>query len=187
MPRSLPLPDPPLGDAAIALRPWRDDDLPALVAELQDPEIPRWTFIPFPYAERDGRAFIARQLHDREAGTGLALAIEAADGGALLGGVGIEPLDRAAGRGELGYWVAREQRRRGIATRAVKLLSAWALDELGLQRLAILPFAGNAASERVAERAGFARERSLPAHRLHPLSGEVRDMSLFSLTRERAG
>ncbi|MEX2195575.1 MAG: GNAT family N-acetyltransferase [Thermoleophilaceae bacterium] len=185
MPLPLPLPDPPLADSRVALRPWREEDLPALVAELQDPDIPRWTFIPFPYAERDGREFLAKQRHDLEAGTGLALAIEAVDGGALAGAIGIEPLDRVAGRGEIGYWVAREQRCRGIATRAVKLLSGWALGELGLERLAILPFAGNTASERVAERAGFSRERTLPAHRLHPLSGEVRDMTLFGITRGR--
>lgn len=185
MARALPLPDPPLADREIALRAWRGDDLPELVAALQDPDIPRWTFIPFPYREVDGRAFLSKQERDRTAGAGLALAIVPAGAGSpLLGAIGIEPLDRAAGRGEIGYWVARDQRRRGIATRAVRMLSAWAFDRLGLIRLEILPFAGNTASERVAERAGFTRERELPAHRLHPLSGEVRDMSLYALSRD---
>ena len=185
MARALPLPDPPLADREITLRAWSGDDLPELVAALQDPDIPRWTFIPSPYREADGRAFLSKQERDRTAGAGLALAIAPAGGGMpLLGAIGIEPLDRAAGRGEIGYWVARERRGRGIATRAVRMLSAWAFEGLGLTRLEILPFAGNTASERVAERAGFTRERELRAHRLHPLSGEVRDMWLYALSRD---
>lgn len=184
MPRALPLPEPPLADPEIALRPWRGKDLPAMMAALRDPEIPRWTFIPFPYRERDAREFLAKQRRDRDAGAGLGLAIAAAgDSAELLGAIGIEPVDRVAGRGEIGYWVAREQRGRGVATRAVKLLSDWALGDLGLKRLEILPFAGNRASELVAQRAGFRRERTLRAHRLHPLSGEVRDMTLYARTR----
>ena len=182
--RAIPFPEPPLADDAIALRPWRDDDVGALVAAMRDPSIAHWTFVPWPYSSGDARAFLARQARERTAGASLALAIEPASGpGALLGGIGIEPINRPSGRGELGYWVDREARGRGIATRAVRLLSAWALAELGLNRLEILPFAGNAASERVAEHAGFRRERVLPSHRLHRATGEVRDMTLFSLSR----
>jgi RimJ/RimL family protein N-acetyltransferase len=181
----VPLPDPPLADHAIRLRAWHEGDAVALVAAMRDPAIAHWTFVPWPYGEADARAFLARQARERLAGDALALAIEPMEEEAqpLLGGIGIEPLDLGAGRGEIGYWVARDARGRGIATRAVRLLSAWALAGLGLQRLEILPFAGNAASERVAEQAGFRRERVLPAHRVHRATGEVRDMTLFSLSR----
>lgn len=188
MPRALPLPDPPLADERVALRAWRDDDVPALVGALQDPAISRWTTIPSPYRERDARDFLGKQRRRRDGGIAIALAIVApGDAGELFGGIGIEPVDRVAGRGEVGYWVAAGRRGTGIATHAVRLLSGWALGELGLRRLEILPFAGNAPSERVAERAGFRRERVLPAHRLHPRSGEVRDMTLYALTRAGHG
>ena len=182
--RAIPFPDPPLADEVIALRSWRAEDVPALVSAMRDPSIAHWTFVPWPYSDGDARAFLARQGRERTAGASLALAIESASGPpGLLGGIGIEPIDVPSGRGELGYWVDREARGRGIATRAVRLLSAWALAELRLHRLEILPFAGNAASERVAEHAGFRREGVLPSHRLHRTTGEVRDMTLFSLSR----
>ena len=180
----VPFPDPPLADGVVALRAWRDHDVPALVAAMRDPEIAHWTFVPWPYGEADAWEFLARQARERLAGESLTLAIVRAERGpGLLGAIGIEPLHLAGGRGELGYWVAREARGRGIATRAVSLLSAWAFAELALERLEILPFAGNVASERVAERAGFRRERVLPGHRLHRTSGELRDMTLFALSR----
>jgi RimJ/RimL family protein N-acetyltransferase len=46
-------------------------------------------------------------------------------------------------------------RRRGVATRAVRLLAEWARRELGLTRIEILPHHDNAASRRVAQKAGF--------------------------------
>ncbi|MGH3016405.1 MAG: hypothetical protein ACRDNR_01505 [Gaiellaceae bacterium] len=39
-----------LVDGEIALRPFTEDDLPAITAVCRDREIPRWTSIPAPYA-----------------------------------------------------------------------------------------------------------------------------------------
>jgi RimJ/RimL family protein N-acetyltransferase len=60
--------------------------------------------------------------------------------------------------GELAYVVAPVARGRGIATDALKLLSRWALDQLGLQRLELKADPNNVASQRVAEKAGYQRE-----------------------------
>ena len=49
-----------LKDGIIALRPITEDDIPAVVAACQDPEIPRWTRVPSPYAEADARGFLSR-------------------------------------------------------------------------------------------------------------------------------
>jgi hypothetical protein len=38
---AIPLPDPPLSDGSVALRPWMLDDVPALVEACADPEIGR--------------------------------------------------------------------------------------------------------------------------------------------------
>ena len=54
----IPLPDPPLQDDAVLLRPWTLDDIPGVTHACQDPEIPRWTTVPTPYTEADARAYI---------------------------------------------------------------------------------------------------------------------------------
>ena len=46
----------------------------------------------------------------------------------------------------------------GAATIAVRLVSGWAFDELGIKRLSLITVPENLASQRVAERAGFTRE-----------------------------
>jgi RimJ/RimL family protein N-acetyltransferase len=168
-------PEPALSDGVVTLRPWREDDVPALVAALQDPEIPRWTRVPSPYTERDARWFLATHRADRDE---MSLAIvSAANGDELLGGIGFRlPRVRV---GELGYWVAAGARGRGIATRAVNLLARWGFDELGLARVQILADPRNAASRHVAERAGFTSEGLLRSW--DELKGERVDYLMFSL------
>ena len=65
---------------------------------------------------------------------------------------------------ELGFALAEPGRGRGIATHAVRLLSDWALTDLGVARLEITCAPGNVASQRVAERCGFVREGLLRSH-----------------------
>src|SRR5439155_6647374 len=104
---------------------------PAITAACQDPEIARFiSDIPSPYTEADAHAFVTacKQL-DPTVGRDLAI-VEPGSGG-LLGSIGV----RLGEVGSIGYWVAPEARRRGIATRALILLSRWAVTEGGVQRL----------------------------------------------------
>lgn len=160
--RPLPLPQPALRDEAVALRPWREDDVPAIVEACRDPLVPRWTFVPSPYTEEHARAFVAAAEPQRLAGEALDLAIAAAADDRMLGAVG---LLRPTGPSiEVGYWTAPGARGRGVATRAVRLLTGWALRTLEVERVELLPFAGNRASMRVAVKAGFADTGERRAH-----------------------
>jgi RimJ/RimL family protein N-acetyltransferase len=150
-------------------------DAPALVEICQDPEIPRWTSVPSPYGDQDARAFIASTM---SAGRPeLSLAVEDCSSGALIGAVGLRL--PAPGVGEVGYWVAAPARGRGVATRAVRLVCAWAFEKLPLARIQLHTLPGNEASERVAERAGFTREGLLRS--FAEMKGKRVDITMFSL------
>lgn len=158
-----------LGDGVVALRPFTEDDVPAVAAACQDPEIARWTLVPEPYSEADAREFV------REFPT--AQAIVDAAGGALLGAISLDPAGE--GRGQIGYWVVREARGRGVATRALTLLARWGLAQGGFARVQLLTEPENVASQRVAERAGFTNEGLLRSYA--DLKGRRRDMLMWSL------
>jgi RimJ/RimL family protein N-acetyltransferase len=177
----IPLPDPPLTDGELVLREWRLADVPALTRACQDPEIPRWTVVPSPYLERHARDFIAGCAGDRGAGRELALAIVDSED-TLLGAIGVGRFDWDDGKAEIGYWIAREARRRAVGVRAVRLLARWALTELGLERIELLANPENVASQRLAERAGFTREGTLRRYRRR--RGEREDLVMFSLLAE---
>ena len=89
-------------------------------------------------------------------------AIEDAETGAFLGIAGLVAIERAANQGEIGYVVRREARGQGIAGRALRLVTEYALGEVGLARVVLMIQTDNEPSIRVAEKCGFAgREPAL--------------------------
>ena len=170
-----------ISDGVVVLRLPSDADVPAIVAACQDPEIPRWTRVPRPYGEGEARGWLAQEAQSRADGEMLGLVVVDAEDGRLLGSAGIVHIDRDEGRCELGYWMAREARGRGVATRAVRLLSRWALDTLPVDRIEIHAEPDNAASRRVAERVGFTLEGVLRSYFVN--KGVRRDAASYSLLR----
>jgi RimJ/RimL family protein N-acetyltransferase len=149
----------PLVDGPTALRAWREADIPALVEACQDPEIPRWTRVPSPYGESDARAYMLQRYDAIATATAAPYAIvRAADDTKLLGSIALMDLNWEQKRGEVGYWLARDARGAGHATRAVQTICRWGVEHLGLERIALMASTDNPASQRVAERAGFTRE-----------------------------
>ena len=124
-----------------------------MTAACQDPEIQRWTLVPSPYRREHAEKWLAAAPGRAQAGEAVTLLAFEGDG-RLAGSFSLE-LDLARGYAEIGYWVAPRARGRGVATRAVRLLHDWAVGELGLRRIEILPDAANAPSRRVAERCGY--------------------------------
>jgi [ribosomal protein S5]-alanine N-acetyltransferase len=177
----IPLPSPPLTDGEIVLRRWSPDDVAAVTAACQDPEIPRWTVVPHNYTERHARDFISGTAADLATGRELALAVVDADDH-VLGALGISNFDWTDLKAEIGYWMAPEARGRGIGARATRLLAVWAIRSLGLERLELLANPANEASQRVAERAGFTREGTLRRYRRR--HGVREDLMMFSLLAE---
>lgn len=159
MPPFPPL-DPAPTDGVLALRRWRAVDVPQIAAACVDPEIQRWTLVPDGYDEDSARDFLARGEAGWDGGRMASLAVvAAAEPDTVLGAVGFGRLDWEPGPvAEAGYWVVPQARRRGVAAGGLELLTRWAFETLGLRRLELHVIAGNAASERVAERAGYRRE-----------------------------
>ena len=153
--------------------------MPQIVAACAEPEIVRYIPVPVPYTEADAHAW----LDSQPAYDGLSMAIaDAADPARVLGSIGVNRVRWEFGSGEIGYWVVADARGRGVATRALRLVSNWALRRVGLERLELLAEPENAASNAVALRCGYVREGLL--RRARPQRGERRDYVLYGLLRE---
>lgn len=163
--------------AGIVLRLPRADDVEGLVEAFADPELREAGNLP-----NFSREELAERLPHLDAlvasGRLAPLVVVDAAGGDILGGAALHHLDTEREIVEIGYWLYPRARGRGIATRIARGLAEHAF-ALGVQRVAAYVNVGNAASERVLERAGFTREgviRSLP----HP-DGRRVNKTLFSL------
>jgi RimJ/RimL family protein N-acetyltransferase len=148
-----------LAAGRLLLRPWRDDDLPAVVAALQDPEIALWNSGGGTSA--DEVAAMLRRRQDWSAGDHASLAVVDAAGGRLLGSVSLHSIDREQADAEIGYWTVPAARGRGVAAAAVVAVCGWAFPALGLDRVELLHAVENTASGRVAAKAGFVLEGRL--------------------------
>jgi RimJ/RimL family protein N-acetyltransferase len=149
----LPLPEPPLADDSVRLRPWSTDDAGALVDAWHDEEIQRWTRVPGLRGEADALRWIAADGLRRGRALALDLVVSPADidDATVLGEVGMVPLAGGPSRAELGWWVAAPYRRRHVATRAVGLFARWLRDALAFTDLFAEVDPDNPASIWVAE------------------------------------
>jgi RimJ/RimL family protein N-acetyltransferase len=154
------LPDLPGGnltDGLITLRPLATRDANALHALYSvddvraasvraEPVDPVTTALVCAHAEANWLAGIRAHLTVEDAATG-----------EFAGEIGLFDVS-PTGEGMIGYSMVPAWRGRGYATRAVRMLSAWALGPAGLARVVAGTDPANAASQRVLGGAGFTRE-----------------------------
>ena len=125
-------------------------DNPNVAANLRDR-------FPSPYTLAAADEWIAL-VTSRERPTHFAIA----NANEVIGGIGLELRgDVYRHSAEIGYWLGEPLWGRGIATRAVRALTEWAMDELDLVRIYAAVFEVNTASVRVLEKAGYAFEARL--------------------------
>jgi RimJ/RimL family protein N-acetyltransferase len=152
-------PDPPLTDGVVALRTWRRSDVQELARCCDDEEIARWLdSVPHPYTEADAADYVGRAARWWREGSFFPFAVTDSASGRLLGAVGCGWADEPARVAELGYWTRSDARGRGTAPAALRLASRWVIETLGAERVQVRVEVENAASQRVAEKAGFTRE-----------------------------
>ncbi|MFL5955662.1 MAG: GNAT family N-acetyltransferase [Gaiellaceae bacterium] len=171
-----------LADDRIRLEPLTQAHRGHMIELARDPEVLRYTRVPADADEAYVTGWIGRYEEGWEDGRRLGWTIRDAAGGAFLGFAAIVTLDLGALEGEIGYMVAPEARGRGVATRAVALLTRWGFDELGLERLELRIDPANLGSVRVAERSGYRLDGVL--RHMHLKDGLRADTGVWSRLRQ---
>lgn len=135
--------------------------------------------LPYPYTEQDGVDYISSMLSTDENKT-FAFAVTADD--KVIGSIGIfrqENIHKQTA--ELGYYIAEEYWGRGIMTEAVKKACKYVFNKSDIIRIYAEPFAHNAASCRVLEKAGFRYEGTLRSNAVK--NGKIIDMKMYALLK----
>ena len=129
---------------------------------------------PHPYTLRDAVSFIK---HVQEQQPPTVWAIDVA--GEAAGTIGImrrSDIERISA--EIGYWIGEPFWGRGIMTEVVQAVTDWCLEHFQLTRIYALPFAENAASCRVLEKAGYVCEGRLRKSAIK--DGQVLDQFMYA-------
>lgn len=172
-----------LRDGDLLLSPPMPEDVDAVTAACQDPEVQGWTTIPVPYERTDAESFIAAVVPQNWADGSPTWAVRTRDpdgGHRLVGMIGLDEV--RDGKGAVGYWLAAEARGRGVMSRAIGLVLDTAFDRLGLGVVEWRADLGNWPSWRVVWRHGFRKEGTVRA--LNHSRGEWKDGWIGTLRRE---
>jgi ribosomal-protein-serine acetyltransferase len=137
------------------------------------------------YSIEETRNWIEPLAANWEQGSDFAFLITDAGNNTILGGTGLNEVNKLYRSANLGYWVRSGSRGQGIAARSARLVARFGFEKLRFVRVEIVVAAGNQASLRVVEKLGAKREGVL---RNRIIVGEkIYDAVMHSLVPEDFG
>ena len=158
------------------VRSWREGDADSLPLHANNRKV--WINLrdafPHPYTAEDARKFVAAALAQSPE-TRFAITVE----GEAVGGIGFvlhSDVERVSV--EIGYWLGETFWGRGIATEAVRAVTAHAVREHSLTRVYAVPYEWNPASFRVLEKAGYVLEGTMRRSAIK--DGRIIDQRLYA-------
>jgi ribosomal-protein-serine acetyltransferase len=150
-----------LNDDKVMLRPYRLSDADSLYRAARESLKELMVWMPWAhqeYSKKESRDWLKERPGKWKKGISYDFAIFNAADGSYMGGCGINDIDHAYRKANLGYWVRTSYTGQGVATAVTLLLAKWGFKELKLNRIEIVVATNNKRSLRVAEKAGAKRE-----------------------------
>jgi ribosomal-protein-alanine N-acetyltransferase len=193
---------------AITLRPVVPSDAEAIYRGAQDPEVPKFTTLPANYSLDNAINFAKNRAPERHANRlELIFAIDSNlvdqnrksanqigkptyslgqtelenNNSQLAGIISLHSIDFANHRAEIGYWLVKEARNKGVGTVSVELLTDYGLMTMGFRRIDALVDNRNEPSKRLLEKAGYQFEGLLKNYVTRPDGSQI-DMAIFAAT-----
>ncbi|MEV4293937.1 GNAT family N-acetyltransferase [Microbispora rosea] len=152
-----------LSGLGLILREWHDHDVPTMVDLFDEQQIDRWTPLRAPFDTAAARAYLDQARRRRSDDQRIQLAVTT-DGNQPLGEILLFRTG-TPGEAELAYAIGASYRRRGLASRAVRLMVKYAYDCLSMEGLLLRIAPCNTASAAVARSCGFFLTDSPPMTR----------------------
>ncbi|WP_327580981.1 GNAT family N-acetyltransferase [Nonomuraea sp. NBC_00507] len=146
-----------LSDGVVRLEPLAVEDAADFHRMVTEPSVAAY-FVGPPSTMEDDERRCRYTGYWWTSGQRIEVAIRDAGSGAFAGHVQLTQVAPVLGQAMIGYSLVPEFRGKGFMTRAVDLLVEWAFANTALHRIVAGTEAGNTASHRVLERAGFRRE-----------------------------
>jgi len=165
----------------VTIRKWELSDAKDLASAISNTKVQDnlRDGLPYPYTEQEGAEYISAMLSaDKNKTFAFAVTVD----GKVIGSIGVfrqENIHRLTA--ELGYYIAEEYWGRGIMTEAVIQICKYVFEQSDIIRIFAEPFAYNAASCRVLEKAGFQYEGTLRKNAVK--NGKLIDMKMYSILK----
>jgi len=156
---------PTLKTKRLILRPHTLDDAKELQRLIGDRAIADTTTnIPHPYEDGMAEEWISRRQESFERGTSVQFAITHREKGFLIGGIGLNNINKEHENAGLGYWIGKPYWNQGYCTEAARAVLKYGFEVMGLNRIHATHYTRNPASGRVMQKIGMKHEGTLRQH-----------------------
>jgi len=143
----------------LILRDWEERDTDDLIDGLNNYEVSKWlAFVPYPYTIENAKEWISFCSENRKKDqnrNSYDFAIELKSEGKVIGGVGLDKINKLQGTASGGIWLNNRYHGLGYGTEAFGKRIEFAFDTLGLRRIDNGFFEGNEASKKMQEKFGY--------------------------------
>jgi RimJ/RimL family protein N-acetyltransferase len=174
---------PTLQYGLVTLRPSAEKDIDAIFNACQDPLIPQFTTIPATYTIDHAIDFVRSDPFSFAERRELRFVIDYGNGTDVqfAGVISLHTINIKNHTAEIGYWMDKSLRRKGIGTIAAKMITDYGFRSLGFRRIDGLVDVDNLASQKLLTSAGFQKEGIL-RNKVSREDGRQIDMALFATT-----
>ena len=165
----------------IGIRTFKDDDVIPFHAAATESIEHMHEFMPWchhKYSVEESEAWVTSRSESWSSADEYSFIIYSVESNELLGGVAINQINSIHKIGNIGYWIRKKALNKGVATKAVFLVSEFGFNTLGLNRLEIVTLPNNLASKRVAEKFGAKYEGIMQKRLL--VHGSALDACMYS-------
>jgi len=174
---------PTLQYGLVTLRPSAEKDIDSIFNACQDPLIPAFTTVPANYTLDHAIDFVRSDPFSFSERRELRFVIDYGNGddAQFAGVISLHTINIKNHTAEIGYWMEKSMRGKGIGTIAAKMITDYGFRSLGFRRIDGLADVENAASQKLLTSAGFQKEGIL-RNKVTRDDGRQIDMALFATT-----
>ncbi len=174
---------PTLHYGLVTLRPSDERDINSIFTACQDPLIPAFTTVPENYTLDHAIDFVRSDPFSFAERREIRFIIEQGNGVdvTFAGVISLHTINIKNHTAEIGYWIEKSMRGKGIGTTAAKVITDYGLRTLGFRRIDGLADIDNSASQKLLTSAGFEKEGIL-RNKVSRDDGRQIDMALFATT-----
>lgn len=172
---------PTLSHGLVTLRPSAESDIDSIYQACQDPTIPRFTTVPSPYTLDHAIDFVRSDPFSLMERRELRFIIDYGNGAdrTFAGVISLHTINIRNHVAEIGYWMEKSSRGKGIATTAAKMITDHGIRTLGFRRIEALVDSENSASQKLLLSAGYEKEGVL-RNKVTREEGRQIDMVFFA-------
>lgn len=142
--------------------------------------------VPYPYNLKNAKWFInhCKEESKKKPRTTYSFSIELKSEKKIIGGIGLDDVNKEQGTAEIGYWLGENYWRQGIIREAATKMINFAFNKLKLRRLEAYVYKENGASQELAKSLGFKYEGCRRKAVKSKADGKIHDDCIHGLLEE---